>query len=84
MIDVMNRGYAQQYGRRYTAVVPCNVFGPHDNFNMADGHVIPGLIHKGLIAKRDGTPFEVIRWRLLLLLWLLLLLLPLTLLLTMT
>ncbi len=42
MIDVMNRAYAQQYGRRYTAVVPCNVFGPHDNFNLENGHVIPG------------------------------------------
>ena len=42
MIDVMNRGYAQQHGCTFTSVIPCNVFGPHDNFNMQDGHVIPG------------------------------------------
>lgn len=42
MIDVLNRGYAQQCGCTYTSVIPCNVFGPHDNFNMEDGHVIPG------------------------------------------
>ena len=42
MIDVLNRGYSQQHGCKFTSVVPCNVFGPHDNFNMQDGHVIPG------------------------------------------
>ena len=42
MIDVMNRGYAQQYGCKFTSVVPCNVYGPHDNFNLQDSHVIPG------------------------------------------
>ncbi|VDM47673.1 unnamed protein product [Toxocara canis] len=59
MIDVLNRGYAQEHGRKYTAVIPCNVFGPHDNYNLQDGHVIPALIHKTYIAKRDGTPLEV-------------------------
>ncbi|KAG9333041.1 hypothetical protein JZ751_013918, partial [Albula glossodonta] len=51
MIDVQNRGYFQQYGHRFTAVIPTNVFGPHDNFNIADGHVLPGLIHKAYIAQ---------------------------------
>ena len=59
MIDVMNRGYAQQYGCKFTSVVPCNVFGPDDNFNMEDGHVIPGLIHKAYNAQRDGQAFEI-------------------------
>jgi nucleoside-diphosphate-sugar epimerase len=35
------------------------VYGPHDNFSIADGHVIPGLIHKCYIAKRDGTDFTI-------------------------
>jgi len=59
MLDVMNRGYEQQYGCKFTSIVPCNVFGPHDNFNIADGHVIPGLIHKAYIAKRDKQAFEI-------------------------
>lgn len=59
MIDVQNRGYFQQYGRRYTAVIPTNVFGPHDNFNIEDGHVLPGLIHKAYIAQKEGTPLTV-------------------------
>jgi len=59
MIDVQNRAYHQQYGRTFTSVVPCNVFGPHDNFNEQNGHVIPGLISKAYRARRDGTPFEI-------------------------
>jgi len=59
MIDVMNRGYAQQHGCTFTSVIPCNVFGPHDNFNMQDGHVIPGLIHKAYRAKKEGTDFHI-------------------------
>uniref|UniRef100_A0A915PMJ7 GDP-L-fucose synthase n=1 Tax=Setaria digitata TaxID=48799 RepID=A0A915PMJ7_9BILA len=59
MIDVLNRGYAQEFDRKYTSVIPCNVFGPHDNYNLKDGHVIPALIHKTYIAKRDGIPLEI-------------------------
>merc|ERR1711937_32702 len=46
MIDVMNRGYNEQYGCKVTSVVPTNVFGAHDNFNLEESHVIPGLVHK--------------------------------------
>ncbi|KAG5278177.1 hypothetical protein AALO_G00096050 [Alosa alosa] len=59
IIDVQNRGYFQQYGHRYTAVIPTNVFGPHDNFNIEDGHVLPGLIHKAYIAQKEGTTLTV-------------------------
>ena len=40
------RAYHQQHDCHFTAVIPTNVFGPHDNFNLEDGHVLPGLIHK--------------------------------------
>ncbi|XP_068581089.1 GDP-L-fucose synthase-like [Cebidichthys violaceus] len=59
MIDVHNRAHFQQYGRRYTAVIPTNVFGPHDNFSIEDGHVLPGLIHKAYIAQKEGKPLVV-------------------------
>ena len=51
MIDVMNKCYSDQYGLKYTSVIPTNVFGPHDNFNIEDGHVLPGLIHKVIYSK---------------------------------
>ncbi|XP_019740943.1 GDP-L-fucose synthase [Hippocampus comes] len=59
MVDVQNRAYFQQHGRHYTAVIPTNVFGPHDNFSIEDGHVLPGLIHKTYIAKKEGKPLVV-------------------------
>lgn len=52
---VFCRGYYEQYGRRYTAVIPTNVFGPHDNFSLEDGHVLPGLVHKAYLAKRQSS-----------------------------
>ncbi|XP_057698181.1 GDP-L-fucose synthase isoform X2 [Corythoichthys intestinalis] len=59
MLDVQNRAYFQQHRRCYTAVIPTNVFGPHDNFSIEDGHVLPGLIHKTYIAKKEGKPLVV-------------------------
>ncbi|NP_001003528.1 GDP-L-fucose synthase [Danio rerio] len=59
MIDVHNRALYQQYGRKYTAVIPTNMFGAHDNFNIEDGHVMPGLIHKTYLAKKEGKPLVV-------------------------
>lgn len=52
MIDVVNRCYRDQYGCNFTSVVPTNIFGPHDNFSIEDGHVLPGLMHKCLLAKQ--------------------------------
>lgn len=59
MIDVMNRCYAEEYGCKFTAVIPTNIYGPADNFSIDGGHVIPGLIHKCYLAKQNGTPFTV-------------------------
>ena len=46
-------------------MVPTNIFGPHDNFNIDDGHVLPGLMHKCLKAKQkiaDGDEGEFTIW----------------------
>mmetsp|Transcript_49958 Transcript_49958/g.99183 ORF Transcript_49958/g.99183 Transcript_49958/m.99183 type:complete len:325 (-) Transcript_49958:44-1018(-) len=59
MIDVLNHCYKDQYDLDYTSIIPTNIYGPHDNFNVDDGHVIPGLIHKCYMAKRDGTDFVI-------------------------
>uniref|UniRef100_A0A7E4WAF5 GDP-L-fucose synthase n=1 Tax=Panagrellus redivivus TaxID=6233 RepID=A0A7E4WAF5_PANRE len=59
MIDVLNRGYAEEHGRKYTAVIPCNVFGPCDNYSLTSGHVIPALIHKTYVAQKEGKPLQV-------------------------
>jgi GDP-L-fucose synthase len=49
----MHRGYSDQHGVKFTSVVPTNVFGPNDNYNLEDGHVLPGLIHKVYMAKSN-------------------------------
>jgi GDP-L-fucose synthase len=59
MIDVQNRAYSRQYGSLFTSVVPTNVYGAHDNYHIEDSHVIPGLVHKVYLAKRDNTPLTV-------------------------
>lgn len=46
MIDITNRAYHQKHGDMFTSVVPCNVFGPFDNFTPGVSHVIPGMIHR--------------------------------------
>ncbi|KAL1449424.1 hypothetical protein WDU94_001933, partial [Cyamophila willieti] len=40
MLDVLNHAYHQQHGVTYTSVIPCNVFGPHDNYDTKNSHVI--------------------------------------------
>ncbi|XP_070543591.1 GDP-L-fucose synthase-like isoform X2 [Ptychodera flava] len=59
MIDVMNNCYHRQHNCNFTSVILSNVFGPHDNFNLEDGHVIPGLINKAYHSKRDNLPFVI-------------------------
>eukprot|EP00933_Yihiella_yeosuensis_P050907 TRINITY_DN48722_c0_g1_i1.p1 TRINITY_DN48722_c0_g1~~TRINITY_DN48722_c0_g1_i1.p1 ORF type:complete len:322 (+),score=40.48 TRINITY_DN48722_c0_g1_i1:56-1021(+) len=54
MVDCMNHCYNEQYGCQFTSIIPTNIYGPHDNFNIDDGHVIPGLIHKCYLAKKEG------------------------------
>lgn len=59
MCDVATRAYQKQYGRRYFCVVPTNIYGPHDNFDLQNAHVIPALIHKCFLAKEAQVPFVV-------------------------
>lgn len=59
MIDVQNRAYNQQYGCNFTSVIPTNIYGSHDNYNLEDSHVIPGLIHKVYNAKKEDGELYV-------------------------
>lgn len=59
MVDVQIRAYKEQYGLDYKSVIPTNIYGPNDNFNLENGHVLPSLIHKCYLARENGTDFEV-------------------------
>jgi GDP-L-fucose synthase len=55
------QAYRRQHGRRYISVMPCNLYGPNDNFNLQTSHVLPALIRKFHEAKLSGAR-EVIVW----------------------
>ncbi len=60
MVDVQIGAYKQQYEiKNYCSVIPGNMFGEKDNFDLDDGHVIPSLIHKCYLAKKNNSIFEV-------------------------
>ena len=59
MIDIMNQSYNKEYGCNFTSVIPTNIYGPNDNFDLENGHVLPALIHKAYISKRDNTDFII-------------------------
>lgn len=46
--------FSQQYGRRYFSVMPTNLYGPEDNFDLDTSHVLPALIRKAHEAKVAG------------------------------
>lgn len=46
--------YAEKTGKVFTSIIPTNVFGPFDNFNLEKGHVLPALIHKAYLAKGES------------------------------
>lgn len=59
MLEVHCKLYKQQFNKRYFCIIPTNIYGPNDNFNLEDSHVIPALIHKCYLAQKNGTPFEI-------------------------
>jgi GDP-L-fucose synthase len=59
MADIQIRAYREQYGLNYKSVIPTNVYGINDNFDIENGHVIPSLIHKCYLARENKTPLEI-------------------------
>ena len=59
MMEVQCRAYNSQYNTNYSCIIPTNIYGANDNYSLEDGHVIPALIHKCYLAKKQNIPFEV-------------------------
>ena len=59
MADIQIRAYREQYNINYTSIIPSNIYGPNDNFSLEHGHVMPMLIHKLYLAKKNKTDFIV-------------------------
>ena len=58
---VQSQAYRQQYGLNSIFVMPVNLYGPRDNFDLQSSHVIPALIRKALEAKEAGLD-ELVGW----------------------
>lgn len=56
MLLVQAQAYRQQYGLDAIYLIPVNLYGPGDNFDLHSSHVIPALIRKCLEAKQAGAP----------------------------
>jgi GDP-L-fucose synthase len=53
--------YNRQFGTRFLSVMPTNLYGPGDNYDLANGHVLPALIRKVHEAREAGRS-EVVVW----------------------
>jgi GDP-L-fucose synthase len=61
MMLVQAQAYRAQYGFNAIYLLPVNLYGPRDNFDLETGHVIPGLIRKCVEAKESHNP-RVVLW----------------------
>jgi len=52
--------YNAQYGRQYVSVMPTNLYGPNDNYDLATSHALPALIRKAHEARLRGDPQYVV------------------------
>lgn len=59
MLDLHARLLHEQYGSRFSTLTPVTLYGPNDNFDLVEGHVVGSLIHKCYLAKQQKRPFEV-------------------------
>jgi GDP-L-fucose synthase len=57
MMLVQSQAYRQQYGFNSIFLLPANLYGPGDNFDLETSHVIPALIRKCIEARRSGASF---------------------------
>ena len=55
------QSYNKQYGTNFISVMPTNLYGPNDNFDLKTSHVLPAMIRKFDQAKKDNAK-EVVMW----------------------
>ena len=55
------KSYRKEYGYSWISVMPTNLYGPKDNFDLENSHVLPALIRKFVEAKRNNSS-EVVLW----------------------
>jgi GDP-L-fucose synthase len=61
LVLVQGQAYRDQYGTNVVHLLPVNLYGPHDNFDLESSHVIPAMIRKFMEAHERGDD-EVVLW----------------------
>lgn len=61
MLLVQAQAYREEYGCNFVTLLPVNLYGPGDNFDLRTGHVIPAMIRR-FLAARDASVEEVVLW----------------------
>jgi len=59
MLEIHCRAYRENFGDNFVCFIPTNIYGPHDNFELENAHVLPALIHKCFLAKHNNEDFIV-------------------------
>jgi len=59
MLEVACDLYNQKMSANLKCLIPTNLYGIHDNFNLDDAHVIPGLIHRSYLTKQQNKPLVI-------------------------
>jgi GDP-L-fucose synthase len=59
MLDIQSTAYRKEWNCNFNVVIPTNIYGPNDNFSLEEGHVLPALIHKCYLAKKNNTDMLV-------------------------
>ena len=59
MLEVQSSAYRKEFGCNFITLIPTNIYGPGDYWNLEEGHVIPSLIHKFYTAKKTSTDVKL-------------------------
>lgn len=59
MLDIQSTAYRKEWNANFLVAIPTNIYGPNDNFSLEEGHVLPALIHKCYLAKKNNQDLSV-------------------------
>ena len=59
-LEIMCRLSNERFESNFKCITPTNIYGEYDNFDLKNGHVIPSLIHKAYLAKKNKIDFTIL------------------------
>ena len=59
MLEVQSSAYRKEWNCDFIVAIPTNIYGPNDNWSLTDGHVIPSLVHRCFLAKKNNAELTI-------------------------